>query len=275
LDLLQARAHLGIRNFGKASLLLDRLTRIADEHDESYVAVETALVRSRVFLTEGICDRAVQTLRGISDFSMSRGERGECLANLALAHASTGQLERAHLLIEEALATTRCTQVATLASSISAIIALENRASEGPQTSHHAFMMARAGGDLDSYVSAYRAYPKLLETPARDEAIARALAQVLRRARDDRLARKVGLRPERPRERGHIGCGETGASTLSAREKAVLDLMAQGLTNRQIGSALFIQESTAKVHVRHIFEKLGARTRLEAVRKARPSEWEI
>jgi len=42
--------------------------------------------------------------------------------------------------------------------------------------------------------------------------------------------------------------------------------MAHGRTNRQIAQTLFIAESTTKVHVRHIFEKLGVRSRVEAVR---------
>jgi DNA-binding NarL/FixJ family response regulator len=52
---------------------------------------------------------------------------------------------------------------------------------------------------------------------------------------------------------------------LSSREQEVLGLVAQGLRNREIASALYIAESTVKVHVRHILEKLGVRTRAEAV----------
>jgi DNA-binding NarL/FixJ family response regulator len=52
---------------------------------------------------------------------------------------------------------------------------------------------------------------------------------------------------------------------LSPRELEVLDLLAQGLKTRDIASLLYISESTVKVHVHHIFEKLDVRTRAEAV----------
>jgi two-component system, NarL family, nitrate/nitrite response regulator NarL len=42
-------------------------------------------------------------------------------------------------------------------------------------------------------------------------------------------------------------------------------LMARGFRNRDIAKALVISQSTVKVHVRHILEKLGVRTRTEAV----------
>jgi two-component system NarL family response regulator len=48
------------------------------------------------------------------------------------------------------------------------------------------------------------------------------------------------------------------------REREVLDLVRQGLSNREIAKTLWIAESTVKVHVHHILEKLGARSRTEA-----------
>jgi DNA-binding NarL/FixJ family response regulator len=53
---------------------------------------------------------------------------------------------------------------------------------------------------------------------------------------------------------------------LSNRERDVFELIAQGRTNREIAKTLFISESTTKVHVHHILEKLGVRSRTEAVR---------
>jgi DNA-binding CsgD family transcriptional regulator len=51
---------------------------------------------------------------------------------------------------------------------------------------------------------------------------------------------------------------------ISARESEVLDLLAMGRTNRQIGEALFISEKTASVHVSNLLRKLNVASRIEA-----------
>ncbi|MGW7199727.1 response regulator [Streptomyces chryseus] len=61
--------------------------------------------------------------------------------------------------------------------------------------------------------------------------------------------------------------GET-KQTLSPREREVLVHAAAALSNRQISSKLRITEGTVKRHLRNIFEKLGAVSRIDAVNKA-------
>ncbi|HSC02900.1 MAG TPA: LuxR C-terminal-related transcriptional regulator, partial [Solirubrobacteraceae bacterium] len=51
---------------------------------------------------------------------------------------------------------------------------------------------------------------------------------------------------------------------LTARELAVLELLAQGHTNREIASTLYISASTAGVHVSNILRKLNAKRRVDA-----------
>ena len=51
---------------------------------------------------------------------------------------------------------------------------------------------------------------------------------------------------------------------LTAREREVLALLAEGYTNRRIAEDLFISESTAGVHVSNILGKLGVASRTEA-----------
>ncbi len=55
---------------------------------------------------------------------------------------------------------------------------------------------------------------------------------------------------------------------LTARELEVVQLLAEGLTNRRIGERLGISEHTAKFHVNSILGKLGASSRSEAVAQA-------
>lgn len=58
------------------------------------------------------------------------------------------------------------------------------------------------------------------------------------------------------------------AETLSPRETEVLALVAEGLTNAEIGRALFISETTVKTHLLRVFGKLGVSDRTAAVTTA-------
>ncbi|MBN1691733.1 MAG: response regulator transcription factor [Dehalococcoidia bacterium] len=60
----------------------------------------------------------------------------------------------------------------------------------------------------------------------------------------------------------------TGVDALSDREIEVLDLMAKGVSNKDIADQLSITQSTVKTHVTSIFQKLNVTTRTEAVTTA-------
>jgi DNA-binding CsgD family transcriptional regulator/tetratricopeptide (TPR) repeat protein len=83
--------------------------------------------------------------------------------------------------------------------------------------------------------------------------------------------------PDGDRSQGQSVLGPGQVEALTAREREVLALIAQGRTNRQIAELLFISESTAGVHVSHILGKLGAAGRAEAaaaaVRLGLAGEW--
>jgi DNA-binding CsgD family transcriptional regulator len=52
---------------------------------------------------------------------------------------------------------------------------------------------------------------------------------------------------------------------ITPRELEVLELMAQGLSNREIAERAYVSENTVKTHSSHLFTKLGARRRTQAV----------
>ena len=59
--------------------------------------------------------------------------------------------------------------------------------------------------------------------------------------------------------------------TLSERELEILQMVATGITNRQVAHHLSISVNTVKVHLRNIFTKLGAESRTEATMIAGPT----
>jgi LuxR family transcriptional regulator, maltose regulon positive regulatory protein len=66
-----------------------------------------------------------------------------------------------------------------------------------------------------------------------------------------------------------LPAGQPLTEKLSERELEVLQLVAEGLSNREIGARLFLALDTVKGHNRRIFAKLGVKRRTEAVAKAR------
>ncbi|MFF4340973.1 response regulator [Kitasatospora sp. NPDC001540] len=62
-----------------------------------------------------------------------------------------------------------------------------------------------------------------------------------------------------------LGRVRAGRPSLSPRETEILQLLAEGLPNRQISKRLFISEATVKTHLVHIYDKLGVDSRTSAI----------
>ena len=67
--------------------------------------------------------------------------------------------------------------------------------------------------------------------------------------------------------------GEEPVGALSERETEVVVLAARGLPNSRIGEELNISEGTVKRHLANVYQKIGVRSRSEAVRMALMEQW--
>jgi two-component system, NarL family, response regulator DevR len=83
-----------------------------------------------------------------------------------------------------------------------------------------------------------------------------------RRVVDPRIAQSLAS------EQMRVLRGESAAVTLTQREREVLELLAEGCSNRLIAERLFIAETTVKGYVSNLLEKLDATSRLQAVVRA-------
>jgi DNA-binding CsgD family transcriptional regulator len=74
---------------------------------------------------------------------------------------------------------------------------------------------------------------------------------------------------------GEVTDSKQGGKSLSARESEIMSLIADGHTNGEIASSLFLAEKTVKNHVRSIYSKLGVASRSAAIARwldfARPA----
>jgi DNA-binding NarL/FixJ family response regulator len=132
------------------------------------------------------------------------------------------------------------------------------------KAARHAFSQAFELGNLDNLMCAFRGFPDFASKVYRQDDLRPQVEFVLARADDTELASAIGAA---------VKPANAIARRLSKREFEVLGLVAQGLTNREIARRLFISDVTVKVHVRHIFEKLGVRTRAEAAAVAAESSY--
>jgi predicted ATPase/class 3 adenylate cyclase/DNA-binding CsgD family transcriptional regulator len=70
------------------------------------------------------------------------------------------------------------------------------------------------------------------------------------------------------RARGERGRPSQGWGSLTPTERAVVDLVTEGLTNPQIAERLFVSRGTVRTHLSHVFRKLGVATRAELAARA-------
>jgi LuxR family maltose regulon positive regulatory protein len=258
----RAASQIGCRRLKGAQRDLNEMTRVRATQEDPYLQTEHELMHVRIALAEGRLNDAMELMDDRGRSRVDRATRGEWLGVRSIVLAAVGKSDAARRAAEEARQTTQAVE----ARYFSAFGEMIVRTSDGPTPEGLAGdlgeLLREAGRNdfLESFVVAYRAQPRLLELAATEEA-ALVLA-VIDRARDHALAKRARL----PRQQRNANVGH---GLLTPREEEVLALVAEGLTNAEIAARLFITKSTAKVHVHNILAKLGVRTRIQAVIRAR------
>ena len=254
--LQRAGAYAGMRKFRQAHTTLSELERRAKSAGP-FVNTNVVLQRAKLAIFAGDLSRAEKLLDTLVTVVNRPAFHGEVRGFRAIVAAAAGDHSKARRALDADAALFEFVESRALRHVAHTIMAARGMgASPGDATAHLTDLFR--GGELDAVVIGYRAYPALLQIPL-EQSLRDQTIDLLARSRDFDIARAAGLRisrESRPRQ------------TLSSREQEVYELLIQGLANREIASALFISESTTKVHVRHIFEKLGVHSRAEAARMA-------
>jgi DNA-binding CsgD family transcriptional regulator len=250
-SLMQGTALAGLRSFeaAHASVMTAFAQAVRCTDDFGQQAVYAARVRT--FLHEGRVAEACSLEPPDLTHSLP-GMRGEVLASRGLAMACLGRLEEARQLAQLAVVGTRAIEATLLARCARALIALKSRDPDLSEEVRQLVRHAWDAGGVDCIVTTYRASPDLLSALFQDPHTAETAAFIVGRASDHELAAAVGV---------DFADALDPVSTLSAREREVYDLLCSGLSNRQIATRLFISTETVKVHARHVYDKLGIRSR--------------
>ena len=188
--------------------------------------------------------------------------QGDGAAAQALLEPVRQQVEARHWLYEQ------------LKVMILQALALQASAASGEALQEIKMVLALAepGGFVRSFVDEGPAMAQLLAAAAARGIMPAYTAKLLTAAAAEERKGKAAPLPAGP------AAEQLLVEPLSPRELEILQLVAKGLSNREIGERLFLALDTVKGHNRRIFEKLQVQRRTEAIAKARalnllPLDW--
>jgi ATP/maltotriose-dependent transcriptional regulator MalT len=257
---IRAAASIGLRDFRSAESTISHVERWADEMNDVFVHGKARALRSRMYLSLRLATEALEIASPPAPKGLSPGLHAELDAIRVAARAFSGDPEGA---LELARTSQRSiwAEPRSLLMWARAVCSLMVGSPEAAERVRRALSETEVTGTINSFVLAYRLHPEILQVVARDETFHELLRSALTRARDHKLGESFGVRVNRR-------APSNGPESLTRREREVYALLGQGMSNREIATTLFITEATTKVHVRHVLQKLGVRTRTHAALRA-------
>ena len=283
---LLARLRLVAGDLAGATAALDEADRFMDRHGFVHRLPELASTRVLVLLHQDRLEEAAR-LAQEHQLPISQGR----------VHLALGETGKALALLEPVRRQAEAKSLADqrLRVMVLQAVALQVRG-ESEEALHvlaDALVLAEPGGFVRTFVDAGPPMEHLLQHAATRGLMPKYTAKLLAafgeptkdqrpvlnpskgQGRKDREADSIA-RPMpasapslviRPSSRARGGA-EALVEELSARETEVLQLVADGLTNREIANRLYLSMNTVKAHTRNIYGKLGVHSRTQAVARA-------
>ena len=244
---------LGMRRFHQADALLTSIESTLEQRPLGHHAMNVAALRARLLMQVARNDEGLDQVRYDTDYEAAPAMHAEYLATRALGQALLGHSDSAVETAARAKAISVASEARVLAEGAQAVVAAAHGDAEGAA---QVIAEARRRNTWDPVTCCVRASQSLANCLAAQDHLRPSLERLYRLSGDRALARRAGFRS------ASIG---DPTELFTDREAEVIELMAQGLRNREIAEAFVISEATVKVHVRHILEKLGAKSRTQAV----------
>ena len=241
----------GLGDYESARLETERADQAARLINAEHAVQNAYAIRVRVLLQEGATHEACATEPPVVDRTLP-SMKGEVLASRALALATIGRVAEALEVASDAAACTRGIEAHGLCAAVEAVCALKQRSGGLAEKCDALIEHVFSAGCVDLAVTAYRANPDLLAVLLTSNRVRDQVVYLVSRAGDAARVEALGL---------SLTGKVDPVSTLSAREHEVYDLVCEGLSNADIARRLFISQSTVKVHVHHVFDKIGIRSR--------------
>jgi DNA-binding NarL/FixJ family response regulator len=256
---LRGAAEWGLREFDKAALSLREAYQLSEARSDLHGQLNASVLLARTHLAQGAPERALEATTLELDRLPGPTMQGDFLAVRALAYACTGDEPRALEFVAASEELTDHIDARVVRGFARAVVALKADSVDATVTEEAveaALSETHATENYDAFILAYRSHPALLLIVSKLDSPGASACRHRIPDRDRRLAERAGLKPR--------SAAQHSGDALTPREQEVLALLSNGLSNREIARTLWIAESTAKVHVRNVLKKLGARSRTEA-----------
>jgi len=253
--LRRAGALRGLRRFNQALASLAEVERGQTGHGD-FLTLASRSTLLGIHLAQGKVQAALDIPQPELAASATAHITAELIAARALALAVDGEADKALEESDRADSLSGAVEPRLLSEFARATASIVIASPDAGERAIAVFEAVEQSRNIDSFVTAYRACPALLRVLSLDPARRLKLAAILKASQDLQLARALDLEP---------APSVPSESPLSNREHEVLDLLTEGLRNREIAERLFISEKTVKVHVRNILRKMGARSRAHVI----------